>query len=251
MGFQIIMPEAPKPMPKFALLEGHIQLLDKMLDQLQIRLIHATRVENLSSIVEHGLVPVSHSKFSSLDRPRTNDDFRSNHGGNCLSVGWPNTRTLATWGPIGAFALIEIDSSVLLNKTWYCFPTNSSSRECLDAYEKNPLVFSGADSLAHLFLESTTTNKGRLIQRNKLGTPLGLPNDPQAEIVIDEVIEPWWFKEVIFPTAAALEKFQKLDVAEKVESVVCDPRAFAPRFDAGTWSRGERISLADWQRGAP
>jgi hypothetical protein len=240
----------PMEMPKFDLNEGHLVLLDKFLDRMQIRLVHATRLSNLSSILEHGLVPLSDSKFARLRGTRTNDDTRTHHGANCLSIGGPNTRTLATWGAIGEFALLEIDRTILLNKPWFCFPTNSSSKECLEAYSENPLAFCGVDALANLFLDRATTNQGREIVRRDLGTPIGLPNDPQAEVVIDELIEPWWITGVIFPTAASLLGFKDQNLEDKVESALCEPRAFAPRFDAKTWRKGERVSLAPWQRRA-
>lgn len=248
--FFVPKPEKPSPMPRIQLLGRHLQLLEKFLDKMQIRLLHATRVENLRSILENGLVPISHAKFSDLQSPQINDTTRSSHGANCLSVGWPNTKTLATWGPIGSFAIIEVERAVLLRKAWFSFPTNSSSKECLDAYAQNPAAFCGVDALANLFLNSVVTNTGREINRESLGTPIGLPNDPQAEVVIDEVIEPWWFTKVIFPTAATLDSFTNLGISYKVENLVCDPRAFAPRFDTRMWSRGERVSLADWQRGS-
>jgi len=246
--FFVPEPEKPRPMPRIQLLGRHLRLLEKFLDKMQIRLLHATRIENLESILEHGLVPISHAKFSKLQSPLINDSTRSLHGANCLSIGWPNTKTLATWGPIGSFAIIEVERTILLRKAWFSFPTNSSSKECLDAYAKNPAAFCGVDALANLFLDSAVTNTGREVKRETLGIPIGLPNDPQAEVVIDELIEPWWFAKVIFPTAATLDQFTSLGINHKVENLVCDPRAFAPRLDSRTWSRGERVSLADWQR---
>lgn len=238
----------PPKMPKVKLLERDLHLLKKFLEKMEIRLLHATRPENLTSILQHGLIPISHSKFSGLVDSKTNDGARALHGANCLSIGWPNTKTLATWGPIGTFALIEIDRAILLKKPWFSFPTNSSSKECVEAFAENPLAFCGIEALANLFVDSTKTNHGRELKRQELGTPRGLPNDPQAEVVIDEEIEPWWFTNITFPTAAALQRYAGAAIERRVESVICDPKAFAPRFDSTTWTRGERVGLADWQR---
>jgi hypothetical protein len=235
-------------MPRIQLMDRHVRLLQKFLEKMELRLLHATRIENLASILEQGLIPISHAKFSGLDKAKTNDSTRYLHGANCLSVGWPNTKTLASWGPIGSFALIEIESTILLKKPWFSFPTNSSSKECLDAYVSNPVAFCGVDALANLFLDTAVTNTGRELNRESLGIPIGFPNDPQAEIAIDELIEPWWFNKIIFPTVATLERFTSLDINHKIDNLVCDPKAFAPRFDLRMWARGERVSLAEWQR---
>jgi hypothetical protein len=231
-------------LPKVQLRPSERSYLETVVDSQSLLLLHATQPSNLTSILKEGLIPRSSHEFRKLKAASINDGFRSGHGAVCFSIGWLNTKTLRSWGPIGKFVALEIDASIILKKSWFAFHTNSSAKECSDKFAERPSAFCGRVALERLFLPTSLTNMGRTIVRGELGLGPTLPNDPQAEFVIDEVIEPWWINRVIFPTAATLSEFKDSAAFNpKGPELVCDPRSFGPRIDWATWSRGERVLM--------
>jgi hypothetical protein len=244
----ILVKEALEPrkdfpaLPRVQLRPSERSYLETVVDSQSLLLLHATQPSNLTSILKEGLIPRSSHEFRKLKAASINDDFRSGHGAVCFSIGWLNTKTLASWGPIGKFIALEIDASIILKKSWFAFHTNSSAKECSEQFEERPSAFCGRIALERLFEPGSVTNMGRTIVREELGLGAALPNDPQSELVIDEVIEPWWINKIIFPTVAMLSEFRdSATFNPKGPELVCDPRSFGPRIDWSSWARGERV----------
>jgi hypothetical protein len=231
----------PKPLPFVQMKPEAKDKLQRFIEKRSLRLVHATQIENVPSILRHGLLPKSSDKYSELPTVLTNDNYRVGHGGVCFSLGWPNTKTLAAWGPIGKFALIEIDPFILLKKPWFAFHTNSASKECLESFKDRPEMYCGPSALSSLFEVNAKTNTGRIVDRSAIGLAPSMPNDPQAELVIDVVIEPWWIESITLPTVSTVVNLQERISDIALPQLNCDPRAFAPRVDAKMWNRGERV----------
>lgn len=225
-----------------------IQSLQSFILKRDLRLFHFTSQRNLTGIAEHGLVPRTHPKFASIEKPRIPDASRSVHGGTCVSIGWPHFAMMANkrfkfLEPGEAFVILELDAQVLLEKNWFAFPTNSSAREISDAVRANPKQFSSSAALQVLFEECAKNTNGAWVRRSKIGIPQNLPTDPQAEIVFEDIIERHWINSVFVEQQIHLNDVQsrRPDLLSRLEFVYA-PEYFKPRIDSEYWKNGVRLS---------
>ncbi|EGQ8605347.1 TPA: DUF4433 domain-containing protein [Vibrio parahaemolyticus] len=168
------------------------------------RVYHFTRVENLDSILENGLIP-----RSELDRHRHqyqhNDEERHDfcRNANCLSIGFPNYKMF--W-PLrcdngGDWAVIVYKADILWEfDCAFCIENAAKatvSEIPIDS-RKGPLAFH------RLFFENPSKPS-----RVAMGLPSYYPTNPQAEVLVFGVIASRYIISVYVDNNRILQLYQK------------------------------------------
>ena len=150
--------------------------IERLIDKRDIKyLTHFTRIENLPSILQKGLMPRKQLLLQGI-RPEVNDWNRlDNTDAVCLSVSFPNYKLFYRFRvkrPETKWAVILLDPIILDRCSCSFACRNAASNEMkLDSYE--------------------TT-------------------DPQAEVLVHEVIEPRYIKKIIVQESEQLTPIRDL-----------------------------------------
>jgi hypothetical protein len=199
-------------------------------------LIHFTRVENLSSILTHGLVPLSKHEDFSINAV-VNDTFRYDNllSATSLSIEFPNYKLFYYYRDTiyKGFEWVVIKVNVdLLNskaiKAYFC-QTNAANTS-------NRMMGDDAESFENMFAEIITTKCGKSINRNDLQIPEKFTTDPQAEVLIEGIIGPEHFSSISFSNKYILDKcisdcyFVKHEI-----DLLVEPTLFRGRNDFEFW----------------
>ncbi|WP_085623039.1 MULTISPECIES: DarT ssDNA thymidine ADP-ribosyltransferase family protein [unclassified Pseudomonas] len=161
-------------------------------------LVHFTRLENLPSILQHGLRPVS--KHGALcNQPVINDGLRldGHLDGTSLSIAFPNYHMFYKYRlqPNTEWVVLGIDESVLWTKDCGFCQRNAATNEMAQQTVAN--------------LQTLTAFQGMFDEIDGLGTRQEQrlkkfdPTDPQAEVLVFDDIEPNLITGVAFQTQSA------------------------------------------------
>jgi len=193
-------------------------------------LLHFTRIENLHNILTNGLIPRStleatNSSFIFNDTMRI-DGYKN---ASCCSIQHPNYKmfySLRQQYPNTEWVVLGIRTNILWEKNCaFCY-TNAASSTILST----PLAdLQGVQAFNKMF-EDIYTNPTRSI----LNIPNNYPTDPQAEILIFDVIEPHYIIGAIFQNPTLMEIY-KLLFPEKMGSFALYPPFFSYRHDYLHW----------------
>ncbi|CAM3934487.1 DarT ssDNA thymidine ADP-ribosyltransferase family protein [Pseudomonas wadenswilerensis] len=161
-------------------------------------LVHFTRLENLPSILQHGLRPVSkHGAF--CNQPVINDELRldGHLDGTSLSIAFPNYHMFYKYRqqPNTEWVVLGIDQSVLWTKNCGFCQRNAATNGMAQQTVAN--------------LQTLTAFQGMFDEIDGLGTRQEQrlkkfdPTDPQAEVLVFDDIEPNLITGVAFQTQNA------------------------------------------------
>ncbi|WP_186130646.1 DarT ssDNA thymidine ADP-ribosyltransferase family protein [Burkholderia gladioli] len=182
--------------------------MKKFIEQRGIRsVVHFTRLENLPSILEHGIVP--RSILEEEDRQfEFNDTVRLDGYSNAssFSLSWPNYKMFYQLRKLeenaGAkWAVIDCSAKVLLEKECLFSAHNAASAE---AHGVGEAARRGLPGLAAMFEEregKPSREEMRLYPRE--------PTDPQAEVLVFDIVEPEYFDEINILSAISRQDFEK------------------------------------------
>ena len=162
--------------------------------------IHFTPEENLSSILQHGIV--SRYTLSSLQIDAVVPD--QDRIDNCLSysslsVSFPNYRVMYKKRRYQnlRFVLLCIDPQIILDLSLSdisYLPTNAANQSLPQKIEEY-IGFSAAEGI---FSETAYNHKtGASCQRSELNIPDNFSTDPQAEVFVRATIKPGYIQEII------------------------------------------------------
>lgn len=162
--------------------------------------IHFTPEENLSSILQHGIV--SRDTLSSLQFDAVVPD--QDRIDNCLSysslsVSFPNYRVMYKKRRYQnlRFVLLCIDPQIILDLSLSdisYLPTNAANQSLPQKIEEY-IGFSAAEGI---FSETAYNHKtGASCQRSELNIPDNFSTDPQAEVFVRATIKPGYIQEII------------------------------------------------------
>lgn len=214
--------------------------IEKLLKRRKIRnLIHFTRLENLESILDKGLVPIDEHLKRGI-KAVCNDAERLDLKPNCtsLSVEFPNYKLFYKFRKSSEktrWVVIQVDPKVLLGKDrekYFCF--TNAARVLPPVIDDRSL--SWVSSFEKMF-------SNRIIG----GDPIkdSYPTDPQAEILISGIIEPSFFKGIFFYSEDDLvwftENYNEVKLKQVPYSV--SQEYFKPRSDYVFWQKGDSL----WQ----
>jgi hypothetical protein len=204
-------------------------------------LAHFTRLENLVSILENGLIPVSMQLKKDIKSIR-NDNERWDSKLDCTScsIEFPNYRVFYSFRnkyPNSKWVVLLLDTEVLLSKdriTYYC--QTNAARIMNEVLNKKELCTISA--FENMFSNSLTTKHNRTIHRDELMLRDNFTTDPQAEILISNIIEPKHISRVCFSKHNEMDEFIEnngTDILNRY-NYEAQPYYFAPRRDYQFWS---------------
>ncbi|WP_302789260.1 DarT ssDNA thymidine ADP-ribosyltransferase family protein [Hafnia paralvei] len=170
------------------------QIKDIIVQRSIMRLVHFTRVENLASIMQNGIVPIANARVKELT-PAINDTIRLDGYTNasCLSITFPNHLMFYKYrqeNPHVNWVVLWIDPSILwLKNCAFC------RHNAADARIRSQLLNSMQTpaSLSGMFDEIegvTSRQEQRLLACDT--------SDVQAEVLVFDVIEPQYISRAAF-----------------------------------------------------
>ena len=184
--------------------------IERFLRERSIKLLfHVTRIENLESILEKGIIP----RDALPENAISNDIYRYDKKTdcNCLSVGRPNNKYFSryihnTEEPT-AFVCLCISPNLLLDENikYYCHH-NAATSSISDDLAKEKLCTS--EDFKHMFderVEAWSPIKGDIIIARRPGDPPYCTTSIQAEILYKGVIGPESIVGVDFPDKQSCE----------------------------------------------
>lgn len=238
------------------------ELMDKIIKEREIRkLIHFTRLENLTSIMEHGILSKQALDMIDIDYI-SNDVERLDHHEDHVScsISFPNYKmfySLRMRDKNTKWVVLVIDPQIILDKECAFFHTNAAStlcrdiplmniqnREAFDAIFKNfndwlkiadPMEYEiNQKFLALCGGVSDDTQETDL--RKTLNISDDFPTDPQAEVLIRGGIEKKYIYAIIFQDSKTRSDSEcmvddDIFISDKL------PAFFGPRGDYEHWKR--------------
>ncbi|MEZ5985643.1 MAG: DarT ssDNA thymidine ADP-ribosyltransferase family protein [Hyphomonas sp.] len=163
-------------------------------------LVHFTRCENLSSIVQHGLHSVAGCRAMGIDAFR-NDKIRLDGklDGTSLSVTFPNYRMFYKYRQLDKsadWAVLILSSRIIWEKECGFFKNNAADSRMRALPREQTMT---PQALREMFEDFEEPRKSWLRSYD--------PSDPQAEVIVYSSIEPSLIETVAFETEAATEKW--------------------------------------------
>ena len=193
-------------------------------------LYHFTKIDNLESILTNGLVPVlvmreNKINYKANDLKRLDGTLEATS----VSIGFPNYKLFTKFRfyeyPNYNWCVLELKREILWEKQCkFCSGNAASSAQKLNREAK----FNDIDALKEMF------------QDNRWGRDLfsKLPSDytynPQAEVLVYDIIEPSYIKRIIFNENRFTLRYKHNENFEKFVFET-DIELFKPRKDYKEW----------------
>lgn len=182
-------------------------------------LVHFTRLENLHSILTHGLYPrveidksktdIGHPLFWGTQKI-TNDQIRVDYKPtyNCTSISFPNCRMFYKYRqqPNTSWVVLILHPKILWEKDCLFYYTNAASNTVSSLPKEQ---FSTPQALENMF-------NG---QRDVWLQPHD-PSDVQAEVMINGIIEPTYVHYCLFESSEGVAKYSQ--AFPNVKMIQCD-----------------------------
>jgi hypothetical protein len=236
---------------------GWVMITDKelLLRNLvsNLRFFHFTDVRNLRSILNHGLLPLSRLRELEIapykfDQNRHDRQIFPN-GAICISVGHP-AKAMARIMHENHYAIIELDPMIWLAEgERLASPTNAASDVMtlatgIDFFEflyiPSRLEFlKSRYGIFTLFADPFTvlykSGQQRTYNRSPRMNHAGMPNDPQAELLLNFEVPVSTFKRIFLKNSEIHDLVtEKLGGISSVQFVKSE-KLFTERFDASNW----------------
>ncbi|MEM5387886.1 DarT ssDNA thymidine ADP-ribosyltransferase family protein [Paraburkholderia phymatum] len=162
-------------------------------------LLHFTRLNNLPSILQHGIIPRSvltdrHLQFEFNDAYRYDGHLHAT----CFTIGWPNYKMfwpLRCDNPGVEWAVIECAPAILWEKPCVFSAENAASNA---ARQIDAALRTGVPGITAMYAEVLGKPT-----RADMRLPTDYPTNPQAEVLVCDVVEPTYFRRIHIEDAAA------------------------------------------------
>lgn len=192
-------------------------------------LVHFTKVENLPSILLHGIRPASMLDIEGV-RYHGNDGRRldGHRFASCLSIAHPNDRMFAKYRwEKGAqdWVVLVLNPSILWTMNPAFFKHNAADHRVRNRSFADRTTDASFSDMFLPVLDLPSREEGRLMEFD--------PTDVQAEVLVSSVIPPDAVDGVVFGNADALARYRNC-VGEKRVSLHAEGRGF---FGARTYAR--------------
>ena len=190
-------------------------------------LFHFTRIENLASILTHGLLTKSQSQLANIPA-LTNDQYRYDaEDAICLSIGFPNYKMfyrLRRDNPESDWVVLGIRPAVLWEKDCAFCVENAARKSvsCIPIGDRK-----GPEAFELLFRDFGDK------KRNALKIPDKYPTNPQAEVLVFGTVEPRYIVGLAFSKLATLQQFQG---RTPIQMLSTSPY-FGARSDYAHWTK--------------
>lgn len=170
------------------------------------RLFHFTHSDNLSSILENGLLSRSEldDETNGYNYDFNDEDRIDGHlDGICLSISFPNAKMFWKYRSLkpGDWVILEINPSILWSKNCAFYPTNAASNNV--RFNELELI-KGDAAFSALFSDEVFG-----IQRD-VNLPAEYTTDVQAEVMVFEKIDPLYIVNTFHSNKQSAEHFKGL-----------------------------------------
>jgi len=206
-------------------------------------LTHFTRLDNLHSILQNGLVPVSIQQKMKIPSVH-NDEQRIDSKLDCTScsVEFPNYKLFYKFReyqfPRTRWVVVVLDKDVLFlptNIAYYC-RTNAAG-----IFPKIPRVkeLCTANAFENMYLDSIKTRDNKLILRESLQIDDSMTTDPQAEILISDIIDTNYIVCICFQKQQDVDHYIQQygsEILNKYDHKI-EPKFFGSRKDYESWEK--------------
>jgi len=204
-------------------------------------LVHFTRIENIPSIIEKGLVGRSLLELNKVDT-LINDNLRLDNINDAVStsISFPNYRmffSLQKQNSTADWAVIKINPSILWELDCaFCY-SNAAGR----ANRTVPLDRRRSpESFEKMFDENIAD-----VTRQRLNIPDNYTTDPQAEVLVLEAVDPKYILSISLNEKVKINNFPKvasvINPYLKTVNFVHEPLMFSPRRDYQHWAVQDEI----------
>lgn len=192
-------------------------------------LVHFTRIENLISVLSNGLIPVASLFERGIDCV-TNDLFRYDgcEDATCLSIQFPNYKMFYKYRvefPESEWVVLGINKQVLWEKDCVFCSENAASATMFTM----PIVDrKGVEGLKKLYEDYPGKPS-----RQELNIKDNYPTNPQAEVLVFDIIQPELILGVAFKSNEQLDRYKHLMPPTVKASV--NPKLYSYRNDFEHW----------------
>ena len=208
-------------------------------------LVHFTRVENLVTIAENGILPrtLLEQEFRHNDSMRL-DGFPE---ASSLSLSFPNYLMFYRYRclyPDANWAVLLLTVDILSDLPCLFFTTNAANSKFRDAGDDALESRMGLDALSAMFYDDPPGVRG------ERGLPSRATTDPQAEVLTFSVVAPERIGAVcLLRPDRAVEAMLRGRLPHAKVSV--GGKLFEPRADYRFWQSGARVPYADTTQPQP
>lgn len=204
--------------------------------------VHFTRIENLSSILDQGLLSRVELQKRNI-RAIYNDAQRLDGYPNaiCLSISFPNYRMFYRYrvNSQSKWVVIALDASVLWEKDCaFCITNAASSFVRRIPLDQRKLV-SAFEGLFGDYNDGTVH-----VRRSDLYLPASYPTNPQAEVLAFEALNRDYIKSIVVETRQDALKVQNILKGQIYFPIVVNSAYFRQRDDYEFW-KTERSKNSD------
>ena len=167
--------------------------IERVIEKRNIKyLTHFTRIENLPSILQNGLLPRNQLFIQGIDFEINDMDRRDNTDAVCLSISFPNYKLFYRYRmkkPETKWAVILLDPLLLdkLKCSFACRNAASNEMKARSAEESFSM-----EALHEMFGEIRSGNIRYQMNLDSYET-----TDPQAEVLVHEIIDPRYIRKII------------------------------------------------------
>ena len=186
--------------------------IKQQLEQKGVKhLIHFTRIGNLQSILQNGLVPVSDQHRLKIESER-NDEKRLDGQHDCTScsVEFPNDYLFSAFRkhkyPDTDWVILKLDKDILFSTNNYAYYCYTNAAHVLPK-TKNKIDLCTVDAFNYMY-NNIVVAKDRSIERSIQNLNSSMPTDSQAEILIGGIIDKKYIASIIFEDHRHIESYK-------------------------------------------
>ncbi|MDA8484589.1 DUF4433 domain-containing protein [Pseudomonas resinovorans] len=191
-------------------------------------LCHFTRGENIENILSNGIIPRSILERGT-DQAIFNDQFRmdGNKDASCFSIGFPNYKMfyrLRKQDEKRPWVVVVLSESLLWEKRCYFYKENAAAASMRIGGLESKV---GVSALREMYVEWP----GKPSRAN-LNIQEEWPTNPQAEVMIEGVVEPQYIRGVAVNSTGIRDYLHQRHPMYKISYY---PSFFGPRIDYEHW----------------
>ncbi len=217
------------------------KLIKEFIEKKQINtLVHFTRIENIPSILEHGLVSVEYALKNFIDVINS-DKERHDHQLDAisLSISFPNYKMFYSKqneDKNGIWGVLILKPEILFEKKCTFYAKNAASYT--DHREHDEISY-----LEEMFEEISNSNFNF---RMLLNIPTYYTTDPQSEVLVHDKIEPKYIRKVVLKDYKSIEHYARMTKENQLNSnfFTQDSTYFKPRHDWKYWKKNQNQSIS-------
>lgn len=204
-------------------------------------LVHFTRIENLPSILDCGIIPKINLESGGV----CNDDKRFDGflEATSFSVSFPNYQMFYRYrceNPDSNWAIVSISTETLLEIPALFYPSNAANSSFRNESKTTLVTRMGSTGFSSLFIDEPFG------VREERQLPLYYPTDPQSEVLMFGKVEPKRFVAIaLMRRDPIIEELVRIKLPSIRRSI--GGSLFKPRSDFRFWQRQVHADLGDFQ----